>query len=106
MKSGMNAAAEPATDCASRLKILADETRLAVLRTLLGGAQRVGELAVLLGTEQTLLSHHLQVLRKSGLVATRRDGKAILYELAEGVAARTSDGRAAIDIGCCKLLLD
>lgn len=95
-----------ADDCASRLKVLADETRLAVLRELLGGSQRVGELATRLGTEQTLLSHHLKVLREAGLVATSRDGKAILYDLAAGVAARTSDGRAAIDIGCCKLLLD
>ena len=34
----------PIADCADRLKVLADETRLAVLRQLLDGAKHVGEI--------------------------------------------------------------
>jgi len=92
-------------DCAHRLKVLADENRLAVLRALLEAPAKVGALAAALGIEQTLLSHHLRTLRDAGLVVTERQGKAVEYRLADGVAAM-SGGHPAIDIGCCKLLLD
>jgi ArsR family transcriptional regulator len=94
-----------AENCASRLKILADENRLAVLRLLLQGPSRVGDLAAVIGIEQTLLSHHLKVLREAGLVSTERDGKAVIYQLAPGVAAADQD-KPMINVGCCKLLLE
>ena len=90
-----------ASSCAAKLKVLADPTRLAVLEALMEGPKHVGALQQLLKVEQTLLSHHLQTLRESGLVEAERDGKAVLYRLAPGVAARTSG--AAIDLGCCLL---
>ena len=54
--------------CAERLKVLADRTRLDVLRRLLTRPHRVGELADDLDVEQSLLSHHLRTLRDAGLV--------------------------------------
>lgn len=95
----------PATDpCAARLKVLADPTRLEVLRRLLDGPRHAGELARALDVEQSLLSHHLRVLRHAGLVAARRDGKAVLYRLAEGVQGRVQG--PSIDLGCCRLAFD
>lgn len=91
-------------DCASRLKVLADETRLAVLRQLLAGPKHVGEMNEALGIDQSLLSHHLKVLREAGLVQSRRDGKAVLYRLDPSVE-RDSSGKA-IDLGCCRLAFD
>lgn len=90
--------------CASVLKVLADETRLAVVRTLMGGARHVGEINAVLGLEQSLLSHHLKVLREAGLVESERDGKAMLYRLSPGVEARRAG--TAIDLGCCRLSFD
>ena len=87
--------------CAEKLKVLADTTRLAVLESLMDKPRHVGELMELLGVEQSLLSHHLALLRDAGLVDAIRDGKAVLYQLAPGVAATTS--RKSIDIGCCQL---
>ena len=85
--------------CASRLKVLADETRLAVLRQLMERPKRVGEINASLKIEQTLLSHHLKVLRDAGLVVTHRVGKAVLYSLAPTV----EDARhgKAINLGSC-----
>ena len=54
--------------CASKLKVLSDSTRLAVLEFLMGGPRNVGELMEELRVEQSLLSHHLAVLRDNGLV--------------------------------------
>lgn len=90
----------PQSFCASRLKVLADNTRLAVLEILMEGPRHVGELNAFLGLEQSLLSHHLKVLRKEGFVDATRDGKSVLYRLAPGIGG--SSGQA-IDLGCCLL---
>ncbi|MCO6458183.1 MAG: winged helix-turn-helix transcriptional regulator [Pirellulaceae bacterium] len=91
--------ATPAGSCASLLKVLADETRLAVVAQLLEGPRHVGEMNERLGIEQSLLSHHLKVLRDAGLVTAERDGKQVLYSLAKHVQA-SRRGRA-INLGCC-----
>jgi ArsR family transcriptional regulator len=93
-----------ASECAAKLKILADPIRLAVLEALMGGPMQVGAIQQLLRVEQSLLSHHLQTLRKAGLVDTERDGKAVLYRLAARTVPQT--GGMAIDIGCCLLSFD
>ncbi len=91
----------PDTACADKLKVLADPTRLSVVEILLDGPKRVGAINERLGVEQTLLSHHLKVLREAGLVEAVRDGKAVEYRLAEGIVA-TPSGKA-INLGCCRL---
>ncbi|RMH06748.1 MAG: ArsR family transcriptional regulator [Nitrospirae bacterium] len=88
-------------DCVEQLKVLADTTRLAVLELLLRKPWRVGELRRALGIEQSLLSHHLALLREAGFVDTIRQGKTILYRLAPGMAC-TSSGKG-LDLGCCQL---
>jgi ArsR family transcriptional regulator len=97
-------AKDPADLCASRLKLLADPTRLQVVRLLLEEAQHAGTLMRRLDIEQSLLSHHLRVLREAGLVVGERDGKAVLYRVASDVVTR--QGGEAIDLGCCVLSFD
>lgn len=58
----------PAADCVAQLKVLAEETRLAVMKLLMHGPQHVGEFNGVLDMDQSLLSHHLRVLREAGLV--------------------------------------
>ena len=90
-----------ALSCANKLKILADLTRLAVLESLMDGPQHVDELMDGLGVEQSLLSHHLALLRDAGLVRATRDGKSVLYRLATGVKSKTNGN--GFDLGCCQL---
>jgi len=90
-----------APSCASLLKVLADETRLDVIQQLLQGAKHVAEINEQLNIDQSLLSHHLKVLREAGLVVAERDGKAVLYSLAPGVEV-TRRGKA-VNLGCCLL---
>lgn len=90
-----------APGCADKLKVLADTTRLAVVEKLLEGPAHVGELGAALGVEQSLLSHHLKVLREAGLVSAERDGKAVLYRVAPDTQ-RASRGKA-IHLGCCRI---
>ena len=90
--------------CARQLKILADPTRLLVVRTLLDGPRHVRQLNERIPVEQSLLSHHLRVLRDAGLVLAQRDGKAVQYRLVPDI--RPDDQHQALDLGCCRLAFD
>jgi DNA-binding transcriptional ArsR family regulator len=89
--------------CAQRLKTLADPNRFAILRQLLDGPKYVWELNAELAVEQSLLSHHLKILRQEGLVESQRHGKAVLYCLAPGVRVKAGKG---INLDCCVLSFD
>jgi ArsR family transcriptional regulator len=89
------------SDCATKLAVLADPTRLAVVEVLLGGPQNVTQINQRVGIAQNLLSHHLRVLRDAEIVTASRDGKAVRYALAEGVELGSSHN--AINLGCCSL---
>ena len=86
--------------CAERLKVLGEPTRLAVVELLMERPRQVGELNEVLGLDQSLLSHHLRLLRDAGLVRATREGKAVRYALGPGV--ETGSGKV-IDLGCCSL---
>ncbi len=92
------------SNCAGVLKVLADQTRLAVVEQLLDGPKHVGEINQALNVEQTLLSHHLKVLREAEIVTSQREGKQVLYSLAKSVQSKWSG--KAIDLGCCKITFD
>jgi ArsR family transcriptional regulator len=89
------------SECSEKLKVLADATRLAVVEQLLAGPKRVGELQAKIRVEQSLLSHHLGVLREAGLVVADRDGKSVRYRIAPDVVRAVSGN--ALDLGCCRL---
>jgi ArsR family transcriptional regulator, nickel/cobalt-responsive transcriptional repressor len=97
----MDANIQSELSCADLLKVLADDTRLAVMRQLLDGPRCVNEINEALGLEQSLLSHHLKVLREAELVVSQRDGKAVRYQLAP--RAESIRSGKAINLGCCKL---
>lgn len=58
--------------------------RLEFLEHLGQGERSVDGLAVRVGLSVANTSQHLQMLRRAGLVSSRRDGKFVLYALAEG----------------------
>lgn len=85
--------------CAELLKVLAEDTRLGILRELMSGPKRVSDINEVLKIEQSLLSHHLKVLREKGFVISERRGKSVFYELApEMLIDREFQ---AINLGCC-----
>jgi ArsR family transcriptional regulator len=89
------------SSCAELLKVFADETRLDVLEQLMSGPKHVNEINETLKIDQSLLSHHLKLLREKGFVLAKRDGKSVLYQLAPKVAVPSRE--RAINLGCCRL---
>lgn len=74
-------------EASTLLKAMASTPRLLVLCNLVAGEHSVGELLdelPLLGA--SALSQHLAVLRRQGLVTTRRKAQTIYYALAPGPA--------------------
>ena len=90
--------------CSRRLKTISDPTRWSVVAQLVGGGKNVAELNAVLGLDETLLSHHLKILRQEGFVQFVREGKNRRYYLGPDVKL-TASGRG-IDLGCCQLELD
>ncbi len=72
---------ENVVEASNFLKALAHEGRLMILCHLSSGPKSVTELEHLLASRQAAVSQQLARLRLEGLVAARRDGKAIYYSL-------------------------
>lgn len=72
---------------ALRFRALGDETRLRILEHLVAGERSVSDLMVLVDIGQSLMSHHLRILREAGLVTVRRDGRWVHYSIAEPALA-------------------
>ena len=72
---------ENVDDAANLLKALSHQSRLQILCNIAEGEKTVGELQTLVGIGQSALSQHLAVLRKDGIVTTRRDAQTIFYSL-------------------------
>ncbi|MVW74241.1 ArsR/SmtB family transcription factor [Pseudomonas xionganensis] len=68
------------------LKALGNPDRLLLLCQLSQGERNVSELEALLGIQQPTLSQQLAVLRREGLVDTRREGKQIYYRICSPAA--------------------
>lgn len=100
----MNTKSNPPS-CAGKLKALSDPTRLAVLESLRAGPKNVGALMHDLEVEQSLLSHHLAILRDHELVEATRDGKTMIYQLRKTISDVPETGNA-INLGCCKISFD
>ena len=86
-------------DCVHPIfRALSERSRLEIVRELLDEPRHVGELVRRTGLGQSLVSHHLKVLREVGIVTSQRRGPFVYYALAEdGVRElmETAGGRRA-----------
>ena len=77
-------AAEQLQALADFYKVFGDFTRIRILCILLRGEMCVCDLAQTLDMTQSAISHQLRVLKQVKLVTSRREGKTVLYSLADG----------------------
>lgn len=72
---------------AELFKALAHPARIRALEVLVDGERSVSELQPLVGIESSHLSQQLGVLRRSGLVTTRKEGTNVVYALRSPLVA-------------------
>ncbi|MGI9316895.1 MAG: ArsR/SmtB family transcription factor [bacterium] len=70
-----------AMEASSLLSSMSNEKRLMILCQLTDGERSVSELAEQLDVRQSTISQHLALLRKDGLVSSRRDAQTQYYSL-------------------------
>ncbi|MER6629135.1 metalloregulator ArsR/SmtB family transcription factor [Streptomyces sp. NPDC000987] len=69
---------------AELLSLLGDRTRLVLLHALMDGEADVTTLTERCGAARPAVSQHLARLRLAGLVATRKEGRRVVYSLRDG----------------------
>lgn len=74
---------EELCDLAELFKMFADSTRIKILYDLFQEEKNVTQICEDLEMNQSAVSHQLKILRSSKLIKARRDGKMMLYSLAD-----------------------
>lgn len=88
-------------ELAEIFRLLGDANRLSIVLRCLDQPVGVGDLAENLGLSQSLVSHHLRLLRAARLVRGERDGKFVRYIAADDhVRAMLKNMTAHIDEDC------
>ena len=78
-----NAAEDELSDLAELFKVFGDSTRIRILYDLYGGEKNVPEICEDLEMNQSAISHQLRLLKAAGLIRARREGKLMIYALAD-----------------------
>ena len=70
-------------DLAELFKVFGDSSRIKILFALFSHEICVCDLAESVSMTQSAVSHQLKILKSAGLVKARRDGKQMMYSLAD-----------------------
>lgn len=73
---------------AEKFRMLADPTRLAILRALMSGVKNVTQVVEETGRNQANVSKHLKMLAEAGLVGRRKEGLQVFYKLDDPLVER------------------
>lgn len=70
-------------DLADLFKVFGDSTRIKILYALYENEMCVYDIANILNMTQSAISHQLRILKQNRLVKYRKEGKTVLYTLAD-----------------------
>ncbi len=71
------------SDLADLFKMFGDTTRMKIMYVLLESEMCVCDIAEILQMTQSAISHQLRILKSSKLISSRREGKSVIYFLAD-----------------------
>ncbi len=75
------------SDISLMLKALADQTRLKIMKSLHEGEKCVRDIIEDVGSGQANISKHLQILSRSHLLSSRKEGTTVYYRLSDPCVA-------------------
>jgi len=90
-------------ECAELLKVLGDSIRLRIVYILFENEFCVSDIAKALKLSQPHASHHLKILKNSGIVDARREGHKVYYLLTPKMLSKFSTDTRTIDLKCCSI---
>jgi DNA-binding transcriptional ArsR family regulator len=70
-------------ELADLFKIFSDTTRIKILYALMEKPLCVADIAEIIGATQSAVSHQLRILKQARLVKFQREGKSVIYSLAD-----------------------
>jgi DNA-binding transcriptional ArsR family regulator len=73
--------ADQITELAELFRLLGEPNRLRIVASCLDGPLSVGEISARLTLSQSLVSHHLRLLRAARLLKAGRRGKQVFYSI-------------------------
>ena len=79
---------EECIQAAELFKLISDGTRLRILWLLCHCEACVSTIAAVMEMSDPAVSHHLKLLRRSGVIVSRREGKEMYYKLADTAQAQ------------------
>jgi DNA-binding transcriptional ArsR family regulator len=82
------------------LDALADPARQDLVQVLARAELNVTDIAARVTLSRPTVSHHLGILKRAGLVRTRKDGREVFYRLDKPRITATLDGLVA-SLNCC-----
>lgn len=90
---------------ANMFRLLGDTSRLRIFWVLCHCEECLVNLSSIVGMSSPAVSHHLKILKASGLVVSRRDGKEVYYTAADCEQVRELHGivERMMDIACPEL---
>ena len=74
---------DDARNKAEFFKAISDPARVKIVYALANGEFCVCELVEIMGMPQTVVSHHLKILKYARIVSDRKSGKWVIYSLAD-----------------------
>ncbi len=80
---------EVITSVADAMKQLGDPSRLRIFWLLCHAEECVIDIAAIVGMTSPAVSHHLRLLKTSGLITSRRSGKEMFYKAADTLLTQT-----------------
>ena len=83
METKLKKIKDPLYALSELFKVFGDSTRIKILYDLFSGEKNVTEICQDLEMNQSAVSHQLKILRTAKLVQGRREGKSIVYALAD-----------------------
>jgi ArsR family transcriptional regulator, nickel/cobalt-responsive transcriptional repressor len=89
--------------CADMFAALGEPHRIQIINFLRSGSRNVTELAKLLKIEIVNVSHHLSVLRSSGLVHDEKRGRFVIYSLHPDYFKTEKNKPTLLELGWCRV---
>lgn len=72
-------------------QLMGDESRLKILRSLMGGPLTVNKIVAATGQSQANVSKHLALLSRSGLLGRRKEGTRVWYSIKDPMVLALCD---------------